>query len=162
MIVEIKNKIIFLFLLSLTNVFFAQTQTKNDTISCLNMRLVIEYPKINKITIDNYEEGVIKIINCPLDTAGIIIHCGAMMILPLIDTTNATIYSRLKLSKDIRSIKGYYMQDGVKKYFREDDYLKYRLTVLYLNVGETKLEYYEHSLNDIKIYQDGILLQDYK
>ena len=55
------------------------------------------------------------------------------------------------LNKEIRSIRGYYMTNKRKKYFREDNYFKYGITIVYDNVEETRLIYYEHFFNDIKI-----------
>ena len=66
----------------LTNIAFGQIQTKTDTILCHNKNLIIEYPAIHKINVVNYEEGYFKIINCVLDSAAIIIHCGSMINLP--------------------------------------------------------------------------------
>lgn len=120
-----------------------------DTIFCFSKDVIIEYPLFNKITVDNYEEGFFRIINCPLDSAAIVIHCGAMVNLPLTDTTKVTISSKFILDKDIRILRGYDMQESVKRYFREDNYFRYGLTVMYMNVGETEQEYYEHFLNDM-------------
>lgn len=147
-----KNKIVFIILfLCLTNVVFGQMQTKIDTILCRSKNLIIEYPSINKVNVVNYEEGYFKTINCILDTATITIHCGSMVNLPLTDLTDKTICSKFLLSKDIRIIRGYYLLNGRKKYFREDKYFKYGITVAYENVEKTKLIYYEHFFNDIKI-----------
>jgi len=139
-----------LILLCLTNVVFGQMQTKVDTTLCHGKNIIVEYPLINKIDIVNYEEGYFKIISCILDTAVITIHCGSMVNLPLTDLTDKTICSIFILGKDIRSIRGYYSLNG-KKYFREDNYFKYNITITYENVDETKLTYYEHFFNDIKI-----------
>ena len=38
-----------------------------------------------------------------------------------------------------------------KKYFREDNYFRYGITIVYDNVEETRLSCYEQFLNDIKI-----------
>lgn len=61
------------------------------------------------------------------------------------------ICSEFVLGKDVRSIRGYYMTDNGKKYFREDNYFKYGIAIVYEHVGETKLKSYEHFFNDIKI-----------
>ena len=135
----------------LTNIAFGQIQTKTDTILCHNKNLIIEYPAIHKINVVNYEEGYFKIINCVLDSAAIIIHCGSMINLPLTDLSDKIICSEFVLGKDVRSIRGYYMTDNGKKYFREDNYFKYGIAIVYEHVGETKLKSYEHFFNDIKI-----------
>ena len=36
------------------------------------------------------------------------------------------------------------MTDNGKKYFREDNYFKYGIAIVYEHVGETKLKSYEH------------------
>ena len=145
-----KNKII-LILLCFTTFVFGQTQTKVDTILCFDKNIIIEYPSISKINIVNYEEGYFKTINCILDTAVITIHCGRMVNLPLTDLTDKTIDSKFILGKDIRSIRGYYIRNGRKKYFREDNYFKYGITIVYENVEKISLIYYEHFFNNIKI-----------
>jgi len=149
MVVE-KSKIIFV-LLCFTNVVFGQMQTKIDTILCFERNIIIEYPLISRVNVVNYEEGYFKTINSILDTAVITIHCGRMVNLPLMDMTDKTIYSKFILGKDIRSIRGHYMLNGRKKYFREDNYFKYGITIVYENIEESKLIYYEHFFNDIKI-----------
>jgi hypothetical protein len=149
MIIE-KSKIIFV-LFCFTNVVFGQTQTKIDTILCFDKNIIIEYPSINKINIVNYEEGYFKTINCILDTAVITIHCGRMVNLPLTDLMDKTICSKFILGKDIRCIRGYYMQNDRKKYFREDNYFKYGITIVYENVEESQLINYEHFFDDIKV-----------
>lgn len=145
-----KSKII-LVLLCFTNVVFGQMQTKVDTILCFAKNVIIEYPSISKVNVVNYEEGYFKTINCILDTALITIHCGRMVNLPLTDITDKTICSKFILGKDICSIRGYHMLNGRKKYFREDNYFKYGINIVYENVEESRLIYYEHFFNDIKI-----------
>jgi hypothetical protein len=132
-------------------VFWGHAQTQIDTITCFEKKIVIEYPLVNKVNVVNYEEGYFKTINCILDTAAITIHCGRMVTLPLTDLTNKTICSKFVLGKDIRSIRGYYMFNGRTKYFREDNYFKYGITIIYENVDKTKLLCYEHFFNNIKI-----------
>ncbi len=147
-----KNEILLMALFfCLTNVVFGQIRTKTDTILCHNKNIIIKYPTINKINIVNYEEGYFKTINCVLDTAIITIHCGSMLNLPLTDLTDKIICSEFMLGKEVRSIRGYYMTSKRKKYFREDNYFKYGITIVYDNVEETRLICYEHFFNDIKI-----------
>jgi hypothetical protein len=38
-----------------------------------------------------------------------------------------------------------------KKYFREENYMKYGITIMYENVDESKLIFYDHILNNIKV-----------
>ena len=89
----IKNEMLLMVLFfCLTNAISGKAQTKNSnkkriTILCNNKNLIIKYPRISKINIDNYEEGYFKTINCVLDTAIITIHCGSMVNLPLTDLT---------------------------------------------------------------------------
>jgi len=146
-----KIKIVFI-LLCFTNVAFGQTQTKIDTITCfVDRKIIIEYPSLSRVKINSYEEGFFKTISCILDTVGITIHCGSMINLPLTDLKGKTICSEFKLGKDIRSIRGYCIVKGRKKYFREDNYYRYGFTLVYQNVDESKLTYYEHFFNDMKI-----------
>lgn len=74
-----------------------------------------------------------------------------MLNLPLTDLTDKIICSEFMLGKEVRSIRGYYMTSKRKKYFREDNYFKYGITIVYDNVEETRLICYEHFFNDIKI-----------
>ena len=152
MMIKEKTKIV-LVLLCFTTIVFGQTQTKVDTILCYSKikHIIIEYPLISRVNVANYEEGFFHTISCILDTATITIHCGSMVNLPLTDLTNKTVCSKFILGKDIRIIRGYYTRNGRKKYFREDNYLKYGFTVVYENVDEAKLIYYEHFFNDLKI-----------
>lgn len=152
----IKNEMLLMVLFfCLTNAISGKaqtkTQTKTDTILCNNNNLIIKYPRISKINIDNYEEGYFKTINCVLDTAIITIHCGSMVNLPLTDLTKKIICSEFVLDKELRSIRGYQMINKRKKYFREDNYFRYGITIVYDNVEETRLSCYEQFLNDIKI-----------
>lgn len=145
------KNIIIIGLLCFTSVVFSQTQEKRDTILCFKKNLIIDYPAINRINIVNYEEGFFKTINCVLDTAAITIHCGKMVNLPLTDLTYKTVCSEFILGDDIRSIRGYYVQNGNIKHFREDNYFKYNISIVYENVAESRLNYYEQIFNDIKI-----------
>lgn len=148
----IKNEMLLMVLFfCLTNAISGKAQTKTDTILCNNKNLIIKYPKISKINIDNYEEGYFKTINCVLDTAIITIHCGSMVNLPLTDLTKKIICSEFVLDKELRSIRGYQMINKRKKYFREDNYFRYGITIVYDNVEETRLSCYEQFFNDIKI-----------
>ena len=152
MIKGVKNEMLLTALFfCLSNVVFGQIQTKTDTVLCHNKNIIIKYPTMNRINIVNYEEGYFKTINCVLDTAIITIHCGSMVNLPLTDSMNKIICSEFMLSKEIRCIRGYYIMNKRKKYFREDNYFKHGITIVYDNVEETRLLYYEHLFNDIKI-----------
>jgi hypothetical protein len=45
------------------------------------------------------------------------------------------------------------LNNGVKetKYFREENYFKYGITVMYENADKSKLDYYDSILNNIKV-----------
>ncbi|MGL4331315.1 MAG: hypothetical protein ACRCSR_00685 [Bacteroidales bacterium] len=156
MIKDCANKLIAItvLLLCFNNAISGQIQGKNDTILCPPRILIIEYPELSKVKTDNYEEGFFKTISCISDTAAIVIHCGSMVNLPFTNYTNKTITSEFLLDKDIRSVRGYYIQNGRKKYFREDNYKKYRINVLYDHVDYENLDYYERIFNNIKIQND--------
>lgn len=80
------------------------------------------------------------------------------MNLPLIDLTKYTVTSKFILDKDICVLRGGYgdsLSDDFKgrRYFREENYFKYGITVMYENVSEKKLTYYDNILNNIKIFK---------
>lgn len=133
-------------------VVWSQIQTTTDTILCHNRSIIIEHPTIIKTNIVNYEEGCFNVINCVLDTAIITVHCGSMVNLPLTDLTDKTILSEFLLGSEIRCIRGfYYTKNQRKKFFREDNYFKYGITIAYENVDESIQSIYENFFNNIKI-----------
>lgn len=134
-------------------VVWSQIQTTTDTILCHNRSIIIEHPTISKTNIVNYEEGCFNVINCVLDTAIITVHCGSMVNLPLTDLTDKTILSKFLLGSEIRCIRGfYYTKNRRKKFFREDNYFKYGITIAYENVDESRQGIYENIFNNIKIW----------
>jgi len=145
------GKLLFV-LLFFSNVMLGQMQTKTDTVSCLGKHVILEYPSVSRINDVNYEEGYFKTITSISDTVVISIHCGRMLNLPMTDMADKTISSTFMLGKDICSVRGYSILKGRRKYFREDNYFKYGITVVYENVEERELIYYEHFFNDIKIW----------
>jgi hypothetical protein len=120
-----------------------------------NQQLIIDLPIANRIHIDTYEEGIFKTISCYLDSAVITIFMGSMMNLPLIDLKKYTITSEFNLDKEVRIIRGLleYEKEGIKRhrYFREENYNFRRITIMYENVGESMLNFYDHILNNIKV-----------
>ena len=146
-----KIRLILMVILCLGNFIQGYTQTKTDTLACFDKKLIIEYPAMNKINLVNYEEGYFKTINCVADTVAITIHCGAMVNLPLTSLTDKTIISKFTLGKEICVVRGYCLVHGRRKYFREDNYFKYGITVIYENVNESGLRFYEQIFNNIKI-----------
>lgn len=158
MIQGIRSKIVLITLFfCLTNVVLGQIQTKIDTIQCNNRNIIIEYPVVCKVNAVGYEEGYFKIITCVKDTAVITIHCGSMVNLPLTDLTDKIISSEFLLGKDVRSIRGFCTVDafsgeqGRNKYFREDNYFRYGISIVYENVDEARLNDYEYFFNNVKI-----------
>ena len=159
---DLVNKMIvtLIFMLaSCTNYVFASDQIKNDTaiiaktdtIDCYSEKVIIEYPLLSKAKYDNYEEGFFKMISCYPDTAAIVFHFGSMVNLPLTDLSDKIIESRFILGKDVRIIRGYYVKNGRKKFFREDNFFRYNITIVYYNVETTALDRYEHYFNNVKI-----------
>jgi hypothetical protein len=144
-----------LILLFSCNISFSEDSIKLDTIRWSKNELVIELPKHNIAQIDNYEEGFFKTYTCFLDSTIITIHIGSMVKLPLIDLKKYSLSSEFKLGKDVYVLRGFYNYEFEgslkKKYFREENYSKYGLTILYENVDESRLKFYEHILNNIKI-----------
>ena len=90
-------------------------------------------------------------ISCYPDTAAIVFHFGSMVNLPLTDLSDKIIESRFILGKDVRIIRGYYVKNGRKKFFREDNFFRYNITIVYYNVEITALDRYEHYFNNVKI-----------
>ena len=131
-------------------------QSKCDTIRAGNRYIIAEYPAISKSHIDNYEEGFFKTIICLEDTVAIIIHCGAMMNVPLTEMSDKTITSEFRLNKDIRITRGYSVKNNRRKYFREDNYFKYGVNIVYDNIDENNINKYEQYLNNIKIYRKDV------
>ena len=144
-----------LLLLSWNSILFSQTNTRIDTIKWSNYVLILEVPKCNHIHTDSYEEGFFQTINCLIDSAIITIHCGAMVNLPLIDLTKYNVTSEFNLCKEVQVLRGFYEyeKNGVKmkRYFREENYKRQGITIMYENVIEKRLDFYDHILNNIKV-----------
>lgn len=141
---------IFLFLF-LSVVVTAQTQYKLDTVLCGSKKIIIEYPQITRTQITRYEEGFFKTVNCILDTASITIQCGSMINYPIVELANKTVCTKFILYNDISIIRGYVLNNEKRKYFREDNYKKYGISIVYENVDESALSFYENSFNNLKI-----------
>lgn len=146
---------IMLVLLAFTSFVSAQDGTKTDTIRWSQYQMIINIPLTSHSHLDTYEEGFFRTISCLSDSAVITIHCGSMVNLPLIDQKKYLTSSVFLLNKDVRVMRGYreYLSNGVKKrrYFREENYFKYGITVMYENIDESKLTYYDSILNNIKV-----------
>jgi hypothetical protein len=121
--------------------------------------MIIEIPSKSHSHDDSYEEGFFRSITCFLDSAVITVHCGSMVNLPLIDQKKYTVTSKFVLYKDIQVLRGYcvILNGNIrrKRYFREEDYFKYGITIMYEYVDESKLSYYDYILNNIKIINTG-------
>jgi len=161
MIVE-KGKIIFA-LLFFSKVIFGQISTKVDTILCHRTvgwnKIIIEYPTVNRIFVNYAEGALLMTINSMLDTATIVIHCGGggIMARPLTDSLireEKTILSEFVLEGQVRIVRGYYIRNGRRKYFREDNYFEARIDFVYKNVEADKLMYYERFFNNVKILRN--------
>lgn len=143
-----------LILLSFGSFVSAQNSIKIDTIRWSNFQIIIELPLKSHPHIETYEEGFFQTISCS-DSTIINIHCGAMVSLPLINTNKNVVTSKFILGKDVRVLRGYCasLNNGVKetKYFREENYFKYGITVMYENADKSKLDYYDSILNNIKV-----------
>jgi len=132
-----------------------KTISKIDTISWSNEKIIIELPKLKYKHSRSYEEGFFQYFIIPLDSVTVTIHCGSMFKLPLTDLTKYTITGKFILDKDIRILRGYNSpkknEFKGKRYFREDNYFKYGISIIYENVTEEKISYYENIFNNIKI-----------
>lgn len=149
--------IVIFMLASWMNCAFASDQIKNDTaiitktdtIDCYNEKVIIEYPLLSKARYDRYEEGFFKTIYCYPDSAILTIHYGSMVNLPLTDLTDKKIESTFILGKVIKIIRGSYVKNGRKKFFREDHY--FSTSIVYENIEATALDRYEYYFNNVKI-----------
>lgn len=124
---------------------------KVDTVSCLGESIVIELPDRTRKTKTNYEEGWFTVYTSQTDTAFITIHTGSMVNLPLTKMSDKIITSILDVPRCIRDIRGYSECDGIRKYFREVNFYKESLNIVYENVSSDRLECYEHMVNNIKV-----------
>jgi len=143
-----------LILLSISSFIPAQNSLKTDTIKWSGSQIIIELPSKKYVHTETYEEGFFQTMTC-LDSTIIIVHCGAMVNLPLIDMNKYVVTSKFVLGEDVRVLRGHcvYSNNGVRKtkYFREENYFKYGITVMYENADESKLEYYDSILNNVKV-----------
>jgi len=126
------------------------SQIKTDTVNLGKNSIVFFYPQKSKISITNYEEGFFKDICCIEDTALIGLHYGSMVAIPLIGRKDNNIISEYILANDLRQTRGFYIFNGKKKYFREDNVYKYGFSLYYTNVSEEKIGFYEMLLNSLK------------
>ena len=125
-------------------------QVKTDTVVVGRDRVVFSYPEKSKVCVTNYEEGFFKDISCIEDTAIIGLHYGAMVNIPFIDRQGKNIISEYILANDLRQTRGFYYSNGERKYFREDNVLKYGINTYYTNVPEEKVLFYEALLDSLK------------
>jgi len=132
-----------------------KTITKIDTISWSNEKIIIELPKLKYKHSSSFEEGFFQYFIIPLDSVTVTIHCGSMIRLPLTDLTKYTLTGKFILDKDVRILRGYNDSKNYEfkgnRYFREDNYFKYGITIIFENVTEEKLSFYENIFNNIKI-----------
>jgi len=135
-----------------------KTITEIDTIFWSNEKIIIELPKIKIKHSSSYEEGFFDYFVLPLDSATITIHCGAMVNLPLTDLTTCTLTGKFIVDKDVRILRGYSNLHNNrfkgKRYFREENYLKYGITVIYENVTDENLNFYDSIFNNIVVQRD--------
>ena len=129
--------------------------TEFDTISWSNEKIIIELPKIKFKHSSSYEEGFFDYFVIPSDSVTITIHCGAMVNLPLTDLKTCTLTGKFIVDKDVRILRGYsnLQNDRFKgkRYFREENYFKYGINIIYENVTEDKLSFYDNIFNNITI-----------
>lgn len=126
------------------------SQVKTDTVCIGNDQIVVSYPRNSKVSITNYDEGFIKDIVCIEDTALMGLHYGSMVNLPFVDRQGKKITSEYFVTNDFRQTRGFYYLNGEKKFFREDNIIKYGLNLYYTNVPEDRYLYYESLLNSFK------------
>lgn len=146
----IKNKFIFFLFLSFTLNIIGQT--KVDTISINDKKVIIEYPIPSTVRWQNYEEGSFMLICCSKDTALITVHYGSMVGLPLVNQKNKVVQSLYSIEGDIKITRGFVRKENeLKKFYREDNLNKVGFNIVYENVPEEKVAEYERYFNNIKI-----------
>jgi len=128
----------------------SQINTVIDSIVCNDRILIIEYPKTNRTNYVLYEEGFFKTINCILDSVAITVHYGSMVNLPLTKLKDKVVTDKFVSNCEFSSVKGYEIVKRRRRYFREDYYFKHRVTIVYENVDESKLKFYENLLDNIR------------
>lgn len=129
-----------------------------DTIYVPNNMIIIQHPSPSKKGMLSYEEGCFEWFTCYNDCdffniSVITVHYGVMVNLPLIDLKDKVITDEFILGEDVRIRRGYYIEQNQKKYFREDNYFKWRINITYELVSEEHLNDYEYMLNNVKIYK---------
>ena len=133
------------------------SQIKTDTV-CIGAdrdKIIISYPEKSRVTNTYYEEGFFRDIYCIEDTALVGLHSGGMAYFDVVDSKvvnpqDIYISSEYVIANDFHQTRGFYYLKGEKKYFREDNILKYHIDLYYSNVPEEKFLFYESLLNSIK------------
>ncbi|MBR6043291.1 MAG: hypothetical protein IKP37_11750 [Paludibacteraceae bacterium] len=113
----------------------------SDTIVVNDTRIILKHPQNCVVQDFPYEEGTIKTLN--FKNGNISIFCGTMVKLPLVSTKEIKIDSEFKLFNDVRIIRGVHKWG----HFREDDFIKYGISILYQSVSEEEVPFYENILN---------------
>ena len=143
---HIMNKLIAIIIFFTLGSDFSKAQNyKSDTISFDDIHIIIKHKE--KIIIKDfpYEEGLVKILK--LKKGNMVLLKGTMVRLPFIDLSKSELKNEFKLTNEIRIIRG--IKDSC--HFREDDYFKYGLSIIYENVNEIDVSLFEDMFNNIVI-----------
>ena len=140
------NKLIAIIIFFTLGSAFSKAQNyKSDTISFDDIHIIIKHKE--KIIIKDfpYEEGLVKILK--FQKGNIVLLKGTLFRLPFIDLSKSELKNEFKLTNEIRIIRG--IKDSC--HFREDDYFKYGLSIIYENVNEFDVSLFEDIFNNIVI-----------
>lgn len=140
------NKLIAIIIFFTLGSAFSKAQNyKSDTISFDDIHIIIKHKE--KIIIKDfpYEEGLVKILK--FQKGNIVLLKGTLFRLPFIDLSKSELKNEFKLTNEIRIIRG--IKDSC--HFREDDYFKYGLSIIYENVNEIDVSLFEDIFNNIVI-----------
>jgi len=126
-----------------------------DTVILGQYEIIIKLPTRCIKTITNYEEGFF-VTYTSLDTAILSVHYGSMVSKPLISERKCTIVNRFYFESEIEVITGFcLLNDSVfynkERNFREMDFIKRKITIMYESVDKSKTSIYNNVLDNIKI-----------
>jgi hypothetical protein len=122
-------------------------QNRVDTINCNPYLIKITLNGNYKETISNYEEGFTKIYSFS-GGSYILVNCGSDITLPIIHDNIDTIFRKFKKDNFTEVIIGLKKS---KKYFREEDYNKYSIVILYDNINQNDIEQFDKILDSLSI-----------
>lgn len=144
------NKIIaIIFFLTLGFAISKAQNHMSDTISFNDIHIIIKHKEKYIVKDFPYEEGLVKILK--FKKGNMVLLRGTMVKLPFIDLSRSELKNEFKFTNEIRIIRG--LKDSC--HFREDDYFKYGLSIIYENVNENDVSSFEDIFNNLVIIKDN-------